>query len=133
MTPKLKSLVVQARARIIWGESQDAVKNSLIEAGLPPDTAQLIVDKATEEYAREVRRIGLRNFVFGTASILGGGALSGFASHYGRIFREHSMVQDRIHAAGIVVIGYGIWLLAKGIYRIILGGRARESIPDIES
>lgn len=128
MRPETKSLVVQARARIIWGDEPETVKHWLLENGVAHDTALLIVEKSMEERRREMRRIGLRNLIRGGAFCLVGLATIGFAL---RSDGPTGAVLNRVGAAGVGAFLYGLWRVSEGLFRLFFGGSSRESIPDI--
>lgn len=133
MTPEIKSFVVQARARIIWGERPADVKTWLIENGLPADTAQLVIEKSREEYAVEIRRIGVRGIVIGTLCILAGIAPIALMFFSNDPKAVAPYVWNRIGAAGVAAMLYGVWRIANGVFRLLFGSKTRESIPDIAS
>lgn len=128
MTPETKSLVVQARARIIWGDEPEAVRSWLLENGVAHDTALLIIEKSVEERRREMRRIGLRNLTHGGAFCLAGLVTIGFAL---RGDGPSGAILNRLGAAGMGAFLYGLWRVSEGLFRLFFGGSSRESIPDI--
>jgi uncharacterized protein YjeT (DUF2065 family) len=125
---KPDKLLVEARARIIWGESSSAVSDFLVSNGISATDAATKVKEFNLERNRELRRFGLRNIFIG--ALLAGAAgttmgllfplCSGFTSVYIRC----------VWPLGIVVI-YGLWKVVNGIINLVWPQSEHKSIPDI--
>ena len=126
MTPELKSLVIEARARIIWGESSADTRAWLVAQGLAPAEAEYIVRQSRRERAKEIRRIGLRNLLTGIGLLLGGTALFMLSGGI------HHRAGSRIILVAFFMVLCGVWQVVQGIERLVEGAQAEGSIPDME-
>jgi|SRR5215831_18286594 len=121
-------IMADARARIIWGESPQSVRDFLVSNGVSVDAADSKVLEFELERNRELRRIGLRN-------VLIGGVLAAAASIALYLwFPVASASSGIVRALAVVLLAglYGFWKLIKGIVYLLRPQSEHKSIPDIE-
>jgi len=70
MDDKLKSTLIEARARIIWGSSLHEVAEWLQSQGLDREQIDTVVQICREERAAEIRKLGLRDLAIGGLILL---------------------------------------------------------------
>ena len=120
--------MLEARARIIWGDSMESVRDYLISNGISAEDADARLHEFASERNSELRKIGLRNLFVG---ILVTGA-SGITFW---IAMPHSSVTIGIvKALALVLMAgcYGLWKLWTGIVYLIRPQSEHKSIPDID-
>ncbi len=121
-------IMVDARARSIWGESPQSVRDFLVSNGVSVDAADRKLLEFQLERNRELRRIGLRN-------VLIGGVLTAAASITLYLsFRAASATSGIVRVLAVVLLAalYGCWKLLKGIVYLLRPQSEHKSIPDIE-
>jgi hypothetical protein len=120
-------LIIEARARIIWGEEVSSVRDFLISNGMSKMDADAKIKEFNLERNQEIRGIGLRNLLIGLALTGGAGLMI-----YLIATNRHSYRSGR----GIVpfaVLGiYGLWKLSKGIFYLLRPQSEHKSISDME-
>ena len=119
--------IVEARARIIWGEPSSSVRDFLISNGISDVVADAKLKEFELERNRELRMIGLRNVLIGIL-------LTGAAGITLYIALPHSSATSGfIQALGVVLMAgvYGLWKLGKGVVYLIRPQSEHKSIPDI--
>lgn len=120
--------MIEARARIIWGEPSSDVHGFLISNGFSGELADAKLREFEVERNRELRRIGVRNVVIG--SVLTGAA----AVALGLGLSAFSATSGSVRALAIVLLGgiFGLLKLVKGIVYLCRPESEHRSIPDIE-
>jgi len=121
-------LIVEARARIIWGEPSSSVRDFLISNGVSSVVADAKLREFKLERNQELRRIGRRN-------ILIGGMLTGAAAiTLALAFHIASASSGIIKALAVVLLAglYGLSKLVKGAVYLLRPQSEHKSIPDIE-
>ena len=63
-------LIVEARARITWGEEADSVRLFLISNGMSEDEANALINDLTLDRHLEIRKLGIKDVFIGI-SLLG--------------------------------------------------------------
>ncbi len=124
--PNLKSLAIEARARIIWGESPEQIREWLAANGLQKQDIDFVVELSSRERALEIRKMGLTDLAIGIPVAALGLAVTILLTNG----REHFST-SRIVGAAILAALYGLWRTVRGIDRLICGSRIRGSIPDM--
>jgi hypothetical protein len=122
-------ILTEARARIIWGDEPESVREFLISKGVSASSADDKIRELSAERYSEIRKIGIWNTLSGVALVGGAAALIYFsfkypyfdiAFHHGRGF------------AGVVIAGfYGLWKLVNGIIYLVRPQCEYKSISDI--
>lgn len=123
-------LMVEARARIIWGEESSSVRYFLTSNGMSAADADAQLAMFTRERNAEIRKLGFRNVLIGVALIGVGGILLYvvFATP-----QSHTAVtrRGRVSGALVVAVLYGLWKLINGIIYLVRPKSEHGSIPDI--
>jgi hypothetical protein len=125
-------LIIEARARIIWGEEVSSVREFMVSNGMSETDADVKIQEFNLERIREIRGIGLKNTVIGLALILGAGIVIYLFFNYGHSHHGTSSSYGRIIGFPVVAAFYGFWKLMKGIIYLVRPQSEHESIPDIE-
>jgi len=129
-------IFTEAHARIIWGESADSVRGYLIQNNIPQAVANDKIRSYLAERNAEVRKIGLRKVLIGSASLLVAGIFIYF------LFRSYDPHSQHAHPlptnAGKALGGallaalYGLSKLIDGICDLVRPQSEDGSIPDLE-
>ncbi len=127
MSMSAEKLLLEARARIIWGEPSSTVRDFLIANGVSGQITDAKLKEFELERRQELRRIGFRNVLLGV--VLSG--MAGFALYMA--FFIASATSGIIKAVALVVLVgiYGLWKLVKGVVYLVRPQSERRSIPDI--
>jgi hypothetical protein len=122
-------IISEARARIIWGESSQSVRDFLISNGISDSVADAKLKEFDLERSGELRRIGLRNVLIGILLTVPAGIALYLSLPAGSGFTS-----SLTKALGLVVVAevYGLWKLIKGIVYLVCPHSEHKSIPDIE-
>jgi hypothetical protein len=123
-------LIVEARARIIWGDEPSSVRYFLTSNGVSAADADAKLRELVLERNAEIRRLGVRDVLIGVA-LLGGAGIFFYS-----LFRSSHMPGVNVRAGkgyGILVLlaFYGLWRLINGISRLVRPKSEHGSIPDI--
>jgi hypothetical protein len=70
-----EDLMVEARARVIWGESPLSVRCFLTSNGMSAADADARIKELNAEPNREIKKTGLRSTSIGTVMVCGAGIL----------------------------------------------------------
>ena len=124
MEKRLESVLIEARASIIWGKPLSEVRDTLRSAGLSQAEVEFVLKTCTRERAAEIRRIGLRDLMVGGAVLILA-SLPFAAVHFGGVF--HS----RMVAGSVLLAVYGLWRAGKGIDKLMSGARMHGSVTDM--
>ena len=112
---QLAKLREEAYAEIIWGADSKEVHRSLMESGVPGGVATGIVEQAVRDRAIEIRRLGRKNILMGTALLLAGVGIVIF------FLQDRLSRHSRSIALGVIIAAWGIHLLIRGVIRLISG------------
>jgi hypothetical protein len=123
-------LIVEARARIVWGDEPTSVGSFLTSNGMSVAEAAAKIKELTLEREAEIRKLGIRDVLIGAALI---GAAGVF---FCWLFRASHIPRVSVRSAkgyGVLVLAafYGLWRLVSGIVRLVRPKAERGSIPDI--
>ena len=124
------ALIVEARARITWGEEPGSVRVFLISNGLSAAEADAQLKELMLERNADIRRLGIRDVIIG-------GVLFGLAGlfFYLLFMASHTHSVSARHARGfavpVIAAAYGLWRLVNGIVRLVRPQSEHESISDI--
>jgi hypothetical protein len=120
-------LIIEARARIIWGESIASVREFLITNGLDGPLADARIKDFVRERNIEIRKWGVRNIAIGVVLLAIAGLATYSISHSGVGYTGSRQ------AVGPVLAGvYGLWKLANGIIQLVRPQCEHQSISDLE-
>lgn len=116
--------IVEARARIIWGEEVSSVRSFLTSKGMSTAQADVMLKEFYAERNAEIRRRGLRNILVGVALIAAAGVLLSLVL---------AGIDLPVEGYGILVLAalYGSWKLVSGIVALFKPQSEHESISNI--
>lgn len=128
-------LIVEARARITWGEEADSVRLFLISNGMSEGEANALINDLTLDRHLEIRKLGIKDVFIGIS-------LLGAVGVYLYLFIDSAMdstIRDRRRDgwyAFFIILAlysffYGLWRLMNGIIRLVRPKHDEGSIPDI--
>ena len=124
MDADFKSVVIEARARVIWGDRVSDVGEWMVEQGVDPQAVEEILAPCLRERAAEVRRIGVRDLMVGIPLVvLGVGAFVAVSRYHIRA--------GRLLGVPVLAVVYGVWRIVKGLDRVLGGAKSAGSIPDM--
>lgn len=123
----LRSLAIEARAKLIWGDRPSDVRQWLSTRGVTDEQIEVIVRHAMCERARTIRGMGLKDVLIGLPLSLGGTFLCVAAFKH-----NHADRVGRGMGAVFVAVGYGFFRTLRGAERLIAGARMEGSIPEMD-
>ena len=100
----LRGFMVEARAKIMWGESPSSVREFLTSKGISAAEAEATIKELTLERNAEIRRLGSGRIVIGSVLIGVPGILLGLA---GARALPRSEFSDRL--SGEREVQFGFW------------------------
>src|SRR5690348_8731694 len=100
-----EQVIVEARARIFWGDSPQLVRDYLLSNGISSAEADRKIEAFNNERQKVLRRIGLRYLLSGAVFT----APAGIALYIG--FRVSSLSSGYVRALAFVLLValYGFW------------------------
>jgi hypothetical protein len=118
--------IVEARARIIWGEPSSSVREFLISNGISDLVADAKLKEFELERSRELRKIGRRNVLIGSLLTGAAGIL---------LYLVWADIHLPVEGYGILMVAasYGMWKLVTGISYLVRPQCEHESICDMSS
>lgn len=124
------ALIVEARARIIWGDEPSSVRDFLTSNGMSVTDADAQLRNLMLERNAEIRRLGIRDVLIGAALLAGAGIF------FYLLFRSSHLPRVSVRAGkgyGVLAIlaFYALWRLVKGIIRLVRPKSEHGSIPDL--
>lgn len=124
----LKQLVVEARAKIIWGERIRDVEKWLAIRGVAETQIKMIIASCSRERGIAIRRLGWRDIGIGSVPLALG--LGGLVA----LWDDRTETYDSYRAVGTLLffIVFGSWMAGRGVLRVIQGAKSSGSIPDME-
>ena len=125
MNDEHEAILVEARARIIWGSRVSEVREWLQSRGVAQEQIDTIVQRAQRERAIEIRKVGLRDIVIGVL-------LFSLSAVFFVALPLHGGVYARPSITGLFAV-LGVWRVAEGIWRLFCGNTIRGSLTDIDS
>ena len=125
----MKSAIILARAKIMWGYDSTEVKQYLLDHGVSGALADSMVKEFTAERIAAVRQAGIRRIVIG--SILFGLPAAYFVYRFG--FSESGMGYRGARGAAVIAfVGlYGLWKLIDGVFFVTMPSTERRCITEI--
>jgi hypothetical protein len=122
------NVLIEARARIIWGDSAASVRDYLVSNGISGSEAEARLAEFCLERNQELRRVGFRNLLVGIL-------LTGTAGAVLWISLPHSRATSgAVKGLAVVLMAgcYGLWKMGTGLAYLIRPQSEHKSIPDIE-
>ena len=128
---RAETVMTEARARIIWGESSRSVRDFLVSNGISDAEADAKIREFSLERNAEIRGLGLRSILVGTGLIGAAGVMFWirvWLINYGILYIGLAKYYAVVGVMGL----YGIWRLAKGIFYFVRPQSEHRSIPDMD-
>ena len=123
-------LIVEARARIIWGDDPASVRYFLTSNGVAAVEADAKIEELRLERNAEIRKLGIRDVLIGVALIAPAILFSCML-----FARSHipSLTVRSGKGYGVLALAvlYGLWRLVNGVIRLARPKSEHGSIPDI--
>ena len=128
---KREQVLIEARAKIIWGEPVADVRSFLLANGVPDADAAVAVKGFIAERNAEIRKIGIRKIVIGAGLAISMVLL--FYWEYKHEFAVGIGPRSRGSALGFTGFGiiYGLWKLVDGIFDLVRPQTEEGSISDM--
>ena len=124
MDDELKVVLVEARARVMWGNPVSEIREWLRSKGLAAAQIDRVVDLCEQERAIAVRDIGLRDVVIGGVLSLVG--VAGILLHLAL-----DLSSDRFFSLACVAVAFGFWRVLKGVEKLLVGPKVRGSLTEM--
>jgi len=126
-----EQVLIEARAKIIWGEPAADVRSFLLTNGISDADAAAAVKSFIVERNAEIRKIGIRKIVIGAGLAILTALL--FYWEYKHQFSAGTTIRARGSALGFTVFGfiYGLWKLIDGIFDLVRPQTEEGSISDM--
>ena len=125
-----EKLIAEARAKIIWGEDAESVRDFLTSNGMPGAEADEQIKAFNRERNREIRKMGIKNTLIG--AVLTG--VSGSLIYYllTQSVSDHGSSRSG-RGLGILMLGagYGLWKLVNGIIYLVRPQSEHQSITEL--
>lgn len=130
---KREQLVVEARAKIIWGEPAASVRDFLVANGFSQADAELEITRHQKERNSSIRRQGIAGIVVGVPLVVIAAVVVQQVLHHisaatgSRGTRGWGIVV----AAGLLAGGYGLWKLVDGVLALVKPSSEHRSLTDL--
>jgi hypothetical protein len=121
--------MIDARARIIWGESPESVRDFLISHGIAATEVDAHIKAFEAERNAEIRKAGVRNVAVGAAILLAAGII--FYPCYRYLDAVSYTGGVRLIIAFAIGGLYGLWRLAKGLAHLLRPRAEHRPIGDL--
>lgn len=124
----IEKLILEARAKIIWGDSPASVATWLRSQNVDERRIQEVLDVALRERDLEIRRKG-------GEELIAGGAIFGIAVVLLIVLASVSGGPrgSQLFAALVVAAAYGVYRLVNGVVLLGRGASARGSVGSINN
>jgi hypothetical protein len=123
-------LIVEARAKITWGDEPKSVRYFLTSNGMSAAEADASIKALMRERIAEVKKLGLRDVLIGVTLIGVAGVFfycSFTSSHVTGVTANGAKGYGVLAVAAL----YGLWRLVNGIIRLVRPKAEHGSIPDL--
>ena len=126
-----EQVLIEARAKIIWGEPVAEVRSFLLANGVSDADAAAAVKGFIAERNADIRKIGIRKIVIGAGLAISTILL--FYWEYKHQFSAGTTIRSRGSALGFTVFGfiYGLWKLVDGVFDLARPQAEEGSISDM--
>jgi hypothetical protein len=130
---KREQLVVEARAKIIWGESAASVCEFLVANGFSEAEARAEISRHQKERNSSIRRQGIAGILVGVPLVVIAVMLLEHAIHYDKaaagIFGNRRVGFETV--AGLLAAGYGLWKSVNGIFALMKPSSEDRSLTEL--
>ena len=125
-----EQLITEARAKIIWGEDAESVREFLTSSGMPGPEADQQITAFNLERHQEIRKKGVKHTVIGAVVTVVSGSLIYLllAMPQGNHWSTSS---GKILGLLMLAAGYGFWKLTTGITYLVRPQSERKSITEL--
>lgn len=127
---KKRGAPLEARARIMWGDSPDDTRQWLLETGIDGRRSDEIIREFMDERCAEIRRegkseiyVGVKLFFAATLIVLL--RLTIFEKY----FYEYTI--DKIYGIAMMFFAYGLWKFLRGMNFFYRSPEIRGSVGDL--
>jgi hypothetical protein len=123
-------LIVEARARIIWGDEPASVRCFLTSNGMATAEADAKIKELTLERNAEIRKLGIRDVLIGVV------VMAAAIIFFYMLFARSNIPSQTVRSGkgyGVLALAalYGLWRLVNGVIRLVRPKSEHGSIPDI--
>jgi hypothetical protein len=129
-------IFIEARARIIWGDSPASVHAYLVANGIRGPEAEAKIREFNAERDMEIRKLGIRRVLIGTGLLLVAGiVLYAVISSYNKgssIGHISSRGDGTALGMALLAAFYGVWKLLNGICDLVRPKSEMGSVSDME-
>ncbi|HZI32633.1 MAG TPA: hypothetical protein VFF11_09835 [Candidatus Binatia bacterium] len=129
-------IFVEARARIIWGDSPASVRDYVIANGIPAPEAEARIKEFNTERDVEIRKMGIRRVLIGAGLLLMAGiVLYAVISSYDKgssVGHISSRGDGTAFGMALLAAFYGFWKLLNGICDLVRPKSEEGSVSDME-
>ena len=124
-----EELVVEARARIVWGDQPASVRHFLTSNGMSTADADSKILELVRERTKEIRKTGLRGTCIGAIIACACASYILYAlKHPSTLFPSRQ--GKAMFFAGVVGL-YGIWKLVNGLVDLVWPKSQTRSITEL--
>jgi hypothetical protein len=117
------ALITEARAKVIWGESREAVFGYLQDKGLGDLEAGRLLDSLFGERAAEIRREGFKRM--GVGCVFMACAFTGYFAY------RAGALSHRAFSAAVLLGAWGLWKVIGGFWKVQGARRQRGEISNL--
>ncbi len=130
---KREQLVVEARAKIIWGEPAASVRHFLITNGFSEAEAEAEISRHQRERYGSIRRQGIAAIIVGLPLLVIGVVLAQHVVHCDTtaIGAPSTRALQGELAIALIAGGYGLWKLVNGIFALVKPSSEDRSITEL--
>ena len=122
-------LIVEARARIIWGDEPASVRYYLTSNGMSAADAESTVQGFVAERTREIRKTGIRGTCIGAAIVCLCAAYIFYEYKHPSHLSPSRQGRVMFYAGAISL--YGIWKLINGLFCLLRPKSERGTISEL--
>ena len=125
-----EQLIAEARAKIIWGEPAESVRDFLISSGMSGPEADVQIKAFNLERHQEIRKKGVKNTLIG-AAVTGVSASLIYFLMAQPVGHHWSTGTGKILGLLMLAAGYGFWKLTNGIIYLVRPQSEQKSITEL--
>ena len=126
-----EKLITEARAKIIWGEDAESVRDFLTSSGMSGPEADEQIKAFNHERNREIRKMGIKDTLIGVVLTAASGSLIYYMLTRSEI-PHSSMSAGKGFGVLLLAGGYGLWKLVNGIIYLVCPQSEHQSITELE-